>query len=337
MTQTNLKLNGLALVIALIATLPAMALEVTNASGLRATIHTADEINQNWLVQDDGRMILSHPECGDVELDPAAAGERELVLPSVDVVAAALAAVQSFHGELHVHVFMLPAFPAQVMSSFARRNAIYMAPAFGVQAEETLAYITTHELGHVMCWAVLDGRPARWDAYRSLRGLTVQDDPSLVAHADRNREIVAEDLRYLFGGPVATSSGSIENSRLPLPDAVPGLRNLFAGYLAGDDAASDRLRPSSVYPNPCREQARVELSLSSASRKNAGGEPVLEVFDLRGRLVRRISGGSLDNGRATVTWNGQGRDGRRQAAGMYLYRITARGEVGTGRMLLLDR
>lgn len=340
MTSTTFKLTGVSLLIlvSFLSTLDAAALEVSNGAGLRATIHTADEINDQWLVHEGDRVILRHPETGDVELDPSAGGDRELVLPSVDVVAAALADVQSLPGDLHVHVFMLPAFPEMVTSSFARRDAIYMAPAFGEQAEETLSYIVTHELGHVLCWATLDGRPDRWQAYRELRGLEEQENPAAVPHAERNREIVAEDLRFMFGGALANRSGTIENGNLPLPQAVPGLRQLFLDYLAGNDQISDRLQPSAVYPNPCREHARVELTLADQGAKSASvGEPVLEVFDLRGRLVRRIVGGSLDNGRATVTWDGHGRDGRRQAAGLYLYRITAGQQMGSGRMLLLDR
>ncbi|MBD3221847.1 T9SS type A sorting domain-containing protein [bacterium] len=310
-------------------------LEVAGPTGLRATIHGADEIGSRWLVHEDGRTFLRHPDAGEVELavdeDPSA-----LVPVDVDAVAAALEAVQGFRTELRVRVFVLPSLPAGVMGSFARRDAIFLAPQFGRPAAETLAYLVAHELGHVLCWHAVDGRPARWERYRELRGLGEQDDPASVPHAERHREIIAEDFRFLFGGELATISGTIENATLPLPDMVPGLRDLLVEYLASA-GHEDRLQASTVYPNPCREQARVELSLATGSDKTIGAAPVLEIYDVRGRLVRRVRDGGIANGRATVTWDGRGNDGRRAASGLYLYRIRAGRDLGSGRLLLIDR
>jgi flagellar hook assembly protein FlgD len=64
---------------------------------------------------------------------------------------------------------------------------------------------------------------------------------------------------------------------------------------------------------------------------------VLEIFDIRGRLVRRLAGGHEAAGRVTMVWDGMAQDGRRAAAGAYVYRIRHAGEVGTGRLVLLDR
>lgn len=319
---------------ALLVTVAGAAERVTSPTGLVATIHTADEIAASWLVEDDGRVWLKHPEAGDVEL--AGHPDPSLVPVDVAVVAEALAQVQGFRAGVSVHVFLLPAFPAAVEASFARRDAIFLAPQFGVPAAETLAYLVTHELGHVLCWYGIDGRPDRWARYRELRGLGEQSDPASVPHAERHREIIAEDLRYLFGGPAATRSRTIENASLPLPDAVPGLQELLADYLASGGRV-DHIQPSTVYPNPCRELARVELSLSLGADKSAASAPVLEVFDLKGRLVRRISGGAVANGCATVTWDGRSRDGRRASSGLYLYRIRVGRDTGRGRLLLVDR
>ncbi|MEZ4387594.1 MAG: FlgD immunoglobulin-like domain containing protein [Candidatus Krumholzibacteriia bacterium] len=329
---TRVALSALLLVIAV----SGRAFEVTSATGLRAEIHTPADIADGLLRRDGDRLWLQHPQTGDVELMTAAPGGRDLVTPSADVVAAALASVQGFRSDLRVHVFILPAFPAGVESSFARRDAIYLAPAFGPQADEVVAYTVTHELGHVLCWAAIDGHPDRWDTYRALRGLDVQDDPESLPHAERNREIVAEDFRALFGGPLATASGTLENGRLAHPDAVPGLRDQLGDWLATAAASGPDRAVSSVYPNPCRQEARIELRLGDAADKTAQAAPRLEIFDVRGRLVRRVQGGTVSNGRATVTWDARGGDGRRVPGGLYLYRVSAAGTVSTGRLLLLE-
>ncbi len=315
----------------------ALARDVASATGLRATIHLPEDIASEYLVRDGDRLWLRHPAVGDLELAAEAPDRRDLVTPSADAVAAALSGVQGFRADIHVDVFILPAFPREVPSSFALRDAIFLAPAFGEQAAEVLAYTVVHELGHVLTWAAIDGRPARWQAYRDQRGLAVQDDPASLPHADRHREILAEDFRALFGGPLATASGTIENADLPHPDQVDGLRDLLVGFLAAAAGAADRQRPSSVYPNPCRDQARVELVLSDGAAKAGPARPLLEIYDVRGRLVRRLTDGAVANGRATVTWDGRGRDGRRLPGGIYLYRVTAAGDQGSGRLLLLDR
>jgi hypothetical protein len=331
---------ALALLLGLALTLAAgqaLAREVQAVTGLRATIHTADEIRDRWLEGAGERRTLVHPAIGRLELAPASPADTALVPVDADRVAAALSAVQGFEADLHVHVFLLPAMPEIVASSFARRDAIFMAPKFGRPADAPLAYEVIHELGHVLCWAAVDGRPDRWREYRDLRGLDPQPDPGRLPHAERNREIIAEDFRALFGGAVAANGGRIENPRLPRPATVHGLRGLLAEFLASASTTTDHLRPSLVYPNPCRESARVELSLSSAAGKGLASRAVLEIYDLRGRLVRRVTGERSANGRATAIWDGAGADGRRVASGLYLYRIRAGAETGTGRLLLVDR
>lgn len=311
------------------------AMVVRSSTGLRATVYSAREIQDEWLAVENGRTYLRHPVVGNLELDLSQASDTLVPLDVVDV-AAALETVQGITTDLEVHVFVLPAFPVEIESSFARRDAIFLAPAFGPMAAETTAYLVTHELGHVLCWAAVDPFPERWDEYRAYRGFEIQSDPASVPHAQRHREIIAEDFRYLFGGSLATVSGTIENAGITLPDDVRGLRELLAGYVLDADWSVPQKRPSQVFPNPCRESVRVELSLGDRASKSVAGVPVLEVFDVRGRLVHRLHSGLVTNGRAVAMWDGVGRDGHRVAAGIYLYRISVGSQVGSGRILLLD-
>lgn len=335
------RLLGLVL-LALVSCLAApasAALTLRTETGLHVTIHTAEEVVSRWVVIKNGRTWLQHPTAGEVELETERFPWLQLVPVAADEIAAALAAMRGFETDLQVEVFLLPGFPVEAKASFARRQVIFMAPGLAVQAAETIAFVATHEMGHVLCWAALDQRPDRWQAYRSLRGLPPQTgDLAQIPHAQRHREIIAEDMRFLFGGDLATRSGTIENQDLPLPNRVPGLAALLVDYL-GDLAWSQVMAetPSQVYPNPCRDQVRVELMVADQSGKQLGQDTVLEIFDVRGRLVRRLEGCGPANGRVMAAWDGQTAAGLRAADGQYLYRIRGAGHEGTGRFLVISR
>jgi flagellar hook assembly protein FlgD len=88
-----------------------------------------------------------------------------------------------------------------------------------------------------------------------------------------------------------------------------------------------RLYPNQ--PNPFNPQTVLvyELPQSGAVR--------LEVFDLRGRLVRTLVDGALAAGRYEVLWDGRNAQGREQPSGVYLSRLRADGREVVGRMTLV--
>ena len=331
---------GLAVLCLVIASVPAAArVSLETAAGLSVTIHEPDDIAAGMLVTAGGTTWLRHPTAGEVALETESHPWQTLVPADPAVVAAALSSVTGLQTDLAVDVFLLPGLPAGVLGSFARRDAIFLAPGLGPQAAETVAWLVTHELGHVLCWAAVDGRPERWAAYRELRGLDPAAVDAELPHAERHREIIAEDFRALFGGPLATRAGTIENPDLPRPDAVAGLRELLAGYVADPPRAAPPtpvIVASRAYPNPSRGLTTVELMVGDAT-KAAAAAPVLEIYDVRGRLVQRRLDGRLASGRLQVTWDGTDQSGRRVPDGIYLYRIVGGEGVGQGRILMVRR
>jgi hypothetical protein len=316
------------------------ALSVECPSGLRAVIYTAEEIKADMLVRERGRSWLQHPSVGLLELlngtdDPRLlrANVTDFQPFPADVVIAALNAMHDIAPVMEVNIFLLPAPPADPQSSFSWRNVVLLAPGFGPPAASTVAYVTTHELGHVLSWAYLDPVPSRWSAYRQLRGLEGSEDGIGRSHAERPREILAEDIRYLFGGSLATISGTIENHDLPTPDRVTGLRELLAGYLQGPPVPPYLAR-SHAFPNPCNPATTVELLLPEEVVGAAtGGE--LDLYDVRGRLVRRLPGGRLQDGRLSIDWDGRDGSGRPAASGRYLYVIRVGSVHSRGAVLLV--
>jgi hypothetical protein len=197
----------------------------------------------------------------------------------------------------------------------------------------TQAYITTHEMGHVLTWAFIDGQPRRWNDYLDIRGLDESSfEPDLI-HADRAREILAEDIRALFGGYLATAVGSIENHNLVYPSHVEGLKEMLAGYFLGRDGSTLQAT-SSAFPNPCNPKTTIEMILPEGF-VTAGAPSSLRIFDIRGALVRTITDGRLTNNRLTFQWDGTGTSGGVVSSGRYLYVMQTGQLVSKGTVTLV--
>ncbi|HVP57276.1 MAG TPA: C25 family cysteine peptidase, partial [bacterium] len=84
-----------------------------------------------------------------------------------------------------------------------------------------------------------------------------------------------------------------------------------------------------LYPNPFSRSVRMSLNLSS------GDLPVtVEIFDCRGRLVRKLlSGGSA--GRVSLVWDGTDEFGSRAASGAYFVTAASRTRSQTSKVVLL--
>lgn len=312
---------------------PAAAVEAGPrlANGIRITVHTPQALEAEGIVQEADGPVLIHPSVGRVPL----CGDAGRMTPFDEaVVRQAVQDLSGFFAAVDVEIFILPATPREVPGSFARRGAILLAPGTGPVDPITASSIVTHEMGHVLTWARLDGAPARWDTYLDLRGLDPAVNGPQASHADRAREILAEDIRFLFGGPLATASGTIENHTLTTPDRVPGLAAMLARFLAEPPTGLVTVA-GYAFPNPCNPLTTVEMTLPwdwDKDRTLAQAEPVLRIYDVRGALVRTVAGGRVANGRAAACWDGTDGGGTAAASGHYIYvmtldRLTARGSV----------
>jgi subtilisin-like proprotein convertase family protein len=82
-------------------------------------------------------------------------------------------------------------------------------------------------------------------------------------------------------------------------------------------------------PNPFNPQTVVSFDLQH------DGPVRVDVFDVRGRLVRRLADGSRPAGRQTVVWDGRDDVGREVASGTYLARLTADGGRQMAKMMVV--
>ena len=88
------------------------------------------------------------------------------------------------------------------------------------------------------------------------------------------------------------------------------------------EAYSFRLDPN--YPNPFHNTTRITYTLSQ------GGPVRLQVFDIRGRLVRVLADHSHEPGIYTLVFDGHG-----LPSGAYFYRLETAAGAQTQRMVLV--
>ncbi len=152
------------------------------------------------------------------------------------------------------------------------------------------------------------------------------------------------DLRGLAGGaavvfasgfldPAANQGGAAFGLFAALPDGT--VLALPASSGGGGDRGHDlvakaagdlpaRLVGEQNYPNPFNPQTTIAYSLPRDTQVR------LQVFDVRGRLVRTLAEGAQPAGSHTVLFDGTG-----LASGTYFYRLDAGGEVVTRTMTLV--
>jgi hypothetical protein len=80
--------------------------------------------------------------------------------------------------------------------------------------------------------------------------------------------------------------------------------------------ASFQLAPA--YPNPSRGNV-VTLGFSLTR----GGAAALQIYDVNGRVVRKLAQGEFSAGPHSLTWDGRDESGRLSGPGVYFYRLTA--------------
>jgi hypothetical protein len=210
---------------------------------------------------------------------------------------AALATLRFPLGRVRADVYVLP-YPRRAgLESAAGPGLVLLAPGVRPLSREQQHAELVHELGHVVQRALLpDADQERWRAYRTLRGIEDATRFSAGAvHADRPHEIFAEDFRALFGGPLATYSGTIENSTIRPPAEVAGLEAFMLGL-------ADASFPSALMaaPNPARGPVRFVRAGTTAAP--------LDIFDAQGRRVATLAP-VLASGGVQWSWDGRARGG----------------------------
>jgi hypothetical protein len=311
---------ALASLLAVLLVVPARANEVVTSgvpTSSRIVIHDAQETLRDWCRSDvRGTLWLVLPGGMSFELvtstaDSAIANHGDGVFHAFEAaeVSAALAAVDYPLDGVAADVFILP-YPRRTgLSSAAGPGLIMLSPGvYQVPREQQHAEFV-HELGHVVQYARLPDQDATsWSRYRTLRGITdlnVYSDNA--AHADQPHEIFAEDFRALFGGPLANSTGNIENASITPPTQIAGLAD-FMLQLSGAPLTVTL----GAHPNPAR--GPVVFS------RRGSGVVALDLFDLAGRHLATVAP-EVGGGGQRWSWDGRDESGRRAGPGVVFARV----------------
>jgi hypothetical protein len=117
---------------------------------------------------------------------------------------------------------------------------------------------------------------------------------------------------------------SIEIGRIyamRMPDA--------AAFTTPTNAAASAFRLAQNFPNPFNPVTRIRYEIE------APATVALRIYDVEGRLVRRLAGGYRAQGRHEELWDGRDGRGRAVASGIYYYRLDAGSFTETRKMVLL--
>ncbi|MCP4548820.1 MAG: T9SS type A sorting domain-containing protein [bacterium] len=83
------------------------------------------------------------------------------------------------------------------------------------------------------------------------------------------------------------------------------------------------------FPNPFNPQVNIEFTLGAV------GAVRVSIYDVSGRLVRRLADGQFANGRHELIWEGRDDQGRDQSSGVYFVQMETAGATERQRLVLL--
>ncbi|MFN8179549.1 MAG: FlgD immunoglobulin-like domain containing protein [bacterium] len=315
------------------ALVPAIAcarIQVIPADQVLAQSVVADKSGARLLV--DGRSIelVTDPS------DPALSKLGDGAFHPMDAAQVEAAIREIAGGPLpDARVYVLPYPRRDVLESCCEGNVVFLAPGIRPVRPEHVHATVVHELGHAVENTLCPDGSTAWNDYLTRRSLRDPRFASSAAHADRPREIFAEDFRFLRGGALATSSGTIENQSLPLPSGVGGLAEWFlalASVRPSPGGGAD-LAPIAA-PNPFRASTDGSVVIRFAAAAPVPGSAQASVFDATGRRVRALLG-EASGPALEFRWDGMDGSGRRVASGVYFVRLEARAASAPARVHIL--
>jgi hypothetical protein len=302
---------GLVLALMLAAPNP-LGAEVLTIGNIR--IHPAEDV-EGYCRRSGGETYLCFPGTRDWRLSDGVPLQGHPM--PLETVAQAVCGVAYPLVGIDIDVLILPVPRQDLPNSSAEGRVIFLSPGRVPYPVEHVHYTVVHEIGHVVHHTLMPAsRMDLWQAYADLRGLpSAEVDPG-ASHASRISEIFAEDFRVLFGGSKARCGGEVENHDLASPETIDGLRE-FMLSLPGEWEGRISLSAS---PNP--------FESSIVLRAFSLDEPVmfdaLDIYDVRGRMLRRFTPGQ---GSREIVWDGRDQAGNTVAPGMYMLSV----KVGEGR------
>jgi hypothetical protein len=141
-------------------------------------------------------------------------------------------------------------------------------------------------------------------------------------------ELAARDIKVRSGWGMPKHLRVSTGTMAEMEDFITALEEILAGMSAGNLTSP---RVTALYgnvPNPVPGGTRISYALAEA------GPVLLQIFDIRGRLVRTLVDRHQAPGRHALEWDGTDQNRHRLPGGSYFYRLR-QGEVTQTRRLIL--
>jgi len=136
--------------------------------------------------------------------------------------------------------------------------------------------------------------------------------PILFLTDDARMNIISDSTGYQIINPTTTDGEIIINSGTAVPEDNRSTPKTF------------ELAPN--YPNPFNAHTKIGFAIDEP------GEVSLDIFDIRGRLVRKLVDGFYYPGVYGEIWDGRTDSGTLSSSGIYLYKLTFNGGTVTRKM-----
>ncbi|MBW6513320.1 MAG: chitobiase/beta-hexosaminidase C-terminal domain-containing protein, partial [Candidatus Syntrophosphaera sp.] len=152
------------------------------------------------------------------------------------------------------------------------------------------------------------------------------------------------EIRYTLDGSEPDLDSTLYSSPITISETTTVKAIAYLGSYASQVNTAEYVFPTSVddpgapalqtallgnYPNPFNPSTSIVFSLKEA------GPVRIDIFNLKGQLVRVLLDGSLPAGTQTLHWDGRDNAGNEAGSGIYSYRLTSGSYSNTKKMLML--
>ena len=158
--------------------------------------------------------------------------------------------------------------------------------------------------------------------YRDAIALQANISPQTLTYTD-NAVINGTEYTYyitaLYEAPDGESEASNSITAIPEKDTSDSEANIISlkTELAGN------------YPNPFNPETTIEFTLSNS------GHVRMDIFNIRGSLVRTLVNNEMNQGVQSVVWNGKDSKGQQVGSGIYFYQMKTSEYSSIKRMVLM--
>ena len=146
------------------------------------------------------------------------------------------------------------------------------------------------------------------------------DDPTFPKLSCRYNWNLATDNMVIQNGYLYTGNGCYGLNILDLNQIV-NIENLTLVPLSTLNLRN--------YPNPFNSKTTISFEISKP------GYVILDVFNLKGQLIKRLNNNQMTTGKHNVIWDGKDNKSKICSSGVYYYRIESNGITETKKMILM--